>query len=87
MKLYWKKVLLLSAFVATPSTAFTSGHASLRDSPAIATNLQQASATTTTWNLNKSGSPFGFDLNAEVWNGRVAQVRSLRPRVLTWFLR
>jgi hypothetical protein len=27
------------------------------------------------WNLNRGGSPFGFGLNAEVWNGRVAQVR------------
>lgn len=26
------------------------------------------------WNLNRNGGPFGFDLNAEVWNGRVAQV-------------
>ena len=28
------------------------------------------------WNLNKgeNASPFGFDLNAEIWNGRVAQV-------------
>jgi hypothetical protein len=26
------------------------------------------------WNLNRKGSPFGFDRNAEVWNGRVAQV-------------
>jgi hypothetical protein len=30
-----------------------------------------------TWNLNREAgsSPFGLDLNAEVWNGRVAQVR------------
>lgn len=26
------------------------------------------------WNLNRQGSPFGFDLNAEVWNGRVAMI-------------
>lgn len=26
------------------------------------------------WNFN-SGSPYGFKRNAEIWNGRVAQVR------------
>lgn len=27
------------------------------------------------WNINEPGkSPFGFDKNAELWNGRIAQV-------------
>ena len=27
------------------------------------------------WNINETGkSPFGFDKNAELWNGRIAQV-------------
>lgn len=27
------------------------------------------------WNMNEPGkSPFGFDKNAEIWNGRIAQV-------------
>jgi hypothetical protein len=30
------------------------------------------------WNINEPGkSPFGFDKNAELWNGRIAQVSSL----------
>jgi hypothetical protein len=27
------------------------------------------------WNLNGEKAPYGFDVNAEVWNGRVAMVR------------
>lgn len=34
-------------------------------------HLPQASI----FNINEKGSAFGFDRNAEVWNGRVAQVR------------
>lgn len=31
------------------------------------------------WNLNPEfgASPFGFDINAEVWNGRIAQVSAV----------
>jgi len=42
-------------------------------------------ATTTTlterrWNFNEGQSPWGMKENAEVWNGRVAQVCILEPQ-------
>lgn len=41
--------------------------------------LNRASSTALSerrWNFNEGGGPFGLKKNAEIWNGRVAQVRS-----------
>ena len=67
----------------SPSLAFTTppqqplSTASVTTNPSSITSLE-ASFQFGPWNLNKgeNASPFGFDLNAEIWNGRVAQVGS-----------
>jgi hypothetical protein len=75
-------------FVGTLSTtnAFTPPHVNGND---LHRTVQPKETTTTVssssldaaafsaWNLNRDfgASPFGFDINAEVWNGRIAQVK------------
>lgn len=48
--------------------------------PPMATSLSQSVGTTTLlsarrWNFNDGQAPWGLKQNAEIWNGRVAQVK------------
>jgi hypothetical protein len=68
-----------TAAFGTPASA--SGPFLTREAAAWSSSTALAERVTLrTWNLNREAgsSPFGLDLNAEVWNGRVAQVRRSR---------
>ena len=60
------------AFV-TPKTNTVSN--SLQQSaPSINTSSSSTSLNERQWNFNEGRSPFGLKKNAEIWNGRVAQM-------------
>jgi len=68
--------VLFAGFLSTTTEAF------VPPSSPLPTRLMHQHATTTTsvlnerkWNFNEGQSPWGLKKNAEIWNGRVAQVR------------
>jgi hypothetical protein len=74
---------LLLTFQGHCSAFVPSSPAVVSDVSSRRNDIKEASTTTTSldaefsaWNLNPEfgASPFGFDINAEVWNGRIAQV-------------
>jgi hypothetical protein len=61
-----------------PASSVATGPFLMREAVALSSSTALADKVALrTWNLNREAgsSPFGLDLNAEVWNGRVAQVR------------
>jgi len=85
-----RALFVVALLIAAGTSAFcppttNKGRFSLH--PARANNNQLSPlsiATTTTlaerrWNFNEGQSPWGMKENAEIWNGRVAQVRILEP--------
>jgi hypothetical protein len=70
---------LILACVAFSATAF----APTNKVNSLSTVITPAARVTTTalserkWNFNEGYSPWGLKINAETWNGRVAQVREI----------
>ena len=68
---------LLLALAAISTSAFVTGKPS-----AVSTSIPSVTQPTTTslaerqWNFNEGRAPWGLKKNAEIWNGRVAQVGS-----------
>ena len=77
MTCYIKKLALLCAVLATGVDAFTPAASSLA-SPTRTTSARKSFSPTALnerqWNFNDGRGPFGLKKNAEIWNGRVAQV-------------
>jgi hypothetical protein len=73
---------LLAATTSTAAAFMTSSSSSTATVLCTRQSSSSSSATTSTqlaeqrrWNFNEGQSPWGLKTNAEIWNGRVAQVR------------
>jgi hypothetical protein len=62
--------------VQSMSTASSSPYNYYYSQPSTDTTTETSIHAISPWNLNRDfgASPFGFDINAEIWNGRIAQV-------------
>ena len=76
--------LFLVTLLIAAASAFCPAVNRARVATATATATTATTTTTTTtalagrrWNFNEGQSPWGMKKNAEIWNGRVAQVREL----------
>lgn len=80
--------ILLVATSTSPSVAFVMPSSSSSSSTVSALSTRQSSSSSSStkntstllaeqrrWNFNEGQSPWGLKTNAEIWNGRVAQVR------------
>lgn len=65
-------ILLLACSVLS-ATAFVTPQQSL-SSPSVAVQTTTTALSERQWNFNEGQGPWGLKKNAEVWNGRVAQV-------------
>ena len=65
-------VLIASCSAFAPSRNFVINTKMM--TPSTSTQLYEKR----TWNFNEGRSPWGLTTNAEIWNGRVAQVRFQR---------
>lgn len=78
----FKRFSLLSLFVVSLLVASTSAFCPPKTTNTLntRTTFDAAPHTTTTqlaerqWNFNEGRSPWGLKKNAEIWNGRLAQV-------------
>jgi hypothetical protein len=75
MKRFLSLLLLAAAPVTTafvpPSSSIIKTQSSTHTAPAQITSTSLAERQ---WNFNNGRSPFGLKKNAEIWNGRVAQM-------------
>jgi hypothetical protein len=85
-------VTLVSAFVPPTSSSFpTQSRISFnRFTPTSCVTVALTGSSPTSlferrWNFNEGQGPFGLKKNAEVWNGRVAQVGSVLHRRIELF--
>lgn len=70
-------VLLVLSSIRLQSSAFVVLRTSSKASLATKNNRVQATALQERrWNFNEGQAPWGFKKNAEIWNGRVAQVNN-----------
>ena len=70
------RTLLLALFVMASATAFTMPPTTTttRAAPTTQTTTTTALQEGRRWNFNEGQAPWGMKKNAEIWNGRVAQV-------------
>jgi len=73
--------LSLVAALCVAASAFVTPQTSLTTRTTISSNTAPAIASSSStqlferqWNFNDGQGPFGLKKNAEIWNGRVAQV-------------
>ena len=87
MKQFLSFLLLLAITAPTYTVAFVAPSTSLKKSftntnkqqhhPSSSSSQHKITSTTLSerqWNFNNGRSPFGLKKNAEIWNGRVAQM-------------
>jgi hypothetical protein len=70
--------ILLLAISASSAHAFVApkGTTSLTQLPPVTAQTSTTALSERQWNFNEGQSPWGLKKNAEVWNGRVSQVRT-----------
>lgn len=70
-------VALLLAVAVFSTQAFQLNKAtSLTQIPSVTKRTTATALSERRWNFNEGQGPWGLKKNAEIWNGRVAQVRS-----------
>lgn len=68
--------ILLLCLLVVGATAFCTPAQQPRVLQSKATRSATTALAERRWNFNDGQGPFGLKKNAEIWNGRVAQVRS-----------